>query len=399
MGIALSRARCEAPAWFPTDEFRTFIKSTRRHGLIHEHNTLRDLSDRLRALPFVGSCNISRKRFLGIFSQVVANVQKRQPGGVWTVNAIVDRYGVCITRRTPTLPVSFFTQLKYYLFQSGEFAVGVEKYLLDQPDFTGAFIFPRVSFTARALREDRLLRFVQGLSTEGRFVTASGKHELAFIARSVRYEDATNIPLIYHPETPYTTGLVSITNRVSKADSGVSATSDIEYGVIVNYERIFPVMRSRVVVDVDLPFRGSFVFSAGSKVSSHALPLHERFHIGGIPFLRGVRYPEFAGQCDAVPMGCDHYVTAGLKHAVPFRDDRVAAHVFLNGGFSVLTRAKISEVSLPVITGLMSYGAGLTVNVLDRVYEANVAGSLLRSPDLPFVSIQIGIDSLSSKHT
>lgn len=332
-----------------------------------------------------------------LFSHVVANVDGRRDRGVWEVDGIVNRYGISVTRRTMGLPVSLYAQARYYLFYSGELAVGVEKALLHNPDFSGAYIFPRVSLRASAQREDFLQRFVNVFLTEGRFVSASGDHELALVAKHVRYENMQDLPLIYYPETPYTKGGLVITNRIVKESGGVSAESQIECGVLVNYERAFPLLRTNVLVNVDLPFRGSLLCSAGSTVAGYAMPLYERFHIGGIPYLRGVRYQEFAAQCRKVPMGCDHYVTVGVKHTVPFRDERVAAHVFVNGGVAVLTHTKVSESPLPITTGILSYGAGLTFHILERVYEANVVGSLLRSQDLPFVSIQIGIDTLSSE--
>ena len=396
MGIALSRTRCDAPDWFPADEFRAYMAQVKRQGLDREREVMQDISRRFNSLPFVRKCRIARKPLMWIFSEVVANVNNRKDRGVWEVDGIVNRYGISVTHRRAGIPVSCYAQARYYLFHSGELAVGVEKVLLQKPDFSGAHIFPRMSLRWSCQREDFLQRFVNVLLSEGRFVSASGDQELALQAKYVRYEDATDVPLIYYPETPYTKGSLVITNRIVKESGAVSTESKIECGVLVNYERVFPLLRTNVMLNVDIPFRGNLLCSAGSTVAGHAMPLYERFHLGGIPYLRGVRFQEFAAQCDNVPMGCDHYATVGVKHVVPFRDERIAAHVFVNGGVAVLTHSKVSTAPLPITTGILTYGWGLTFHILDRVYEANVAGSALRSEGLPFVSIQVGIDTLSS---
>jgi hypothetical protein len=176
------------------------------------------------------------------------------------------------------------------------------------------------------------------------------------------------------------------------AGSALASKLAVECGLV--NPTFVPMVRVRTAATWRMARGGTLQASAGATFSDGPVPRFDRFRIGGIPTLRGVRDGDLYPRSEHGPLGSDHYVTAGINQRIQWSDGQIGFHAFVNGGFAKLANSDFAELGSQDWKGFIGCGAGLEIGLFGRVVEANISAPVWTPGGVPLESVQFGVNVL-----
>lgn len=255
------------------------------------------------------------------------------------------------------------------------------------PDLASKFIFPRVMALGNLKRDFLPEVTADSAMIEARFITAGNNMKLAICEKLVHTNLANESEREYEIEGMYSHTFCVLKSRLRNGNS-----LSFSAGVIANRRQNFPVVRSMFKTNRTFGHATKVNISAGTTISTEALPRAERFFVGG-PLLRCVGYRRFGSSYRDVTLGSDHYVMASLTQTVLRKGD-LSVSGFAEGGLAVLTMARGWAMPLPDVATILGTGFGVTWHVNEYVID-NSLGFTPKRGEWPQLRWQVGISQSS----
>ncbi|KAK8889924.1 hypothetical protein M9Y10_034679 [Tritrichomonas musculus] len=413
----------EIPSWFPKTKFNDYIcdyLTSRNLTETQENLFFYDVSNRINNLGFIKNFQISRVRHkhLKMFSSIHSWGKTRNSHIPSNFDVNVSNFGFDFKFGESRGINTIECLLSYYLFKSGSVSINFTRPFLKYPNFSNQSIFPFYSFKflfdSRKVYEQLFLS--KGFETS---ITDSKKSiSLTFLLKNINcilsdnnnsFFDRecypfSNISLRFNHNFELNCNHIFIPKVTTKILIEPTFIFNQRNGDILDTKN-FPLLIGKFETKVNFPFNATIHLDSGIIFSEYQIPFCKRFHIGGIPTMRGILYGDFAPKVDDIPCGSDAYFAFGIDQAFPFYtyQSRLQWHVFLNTGISKLSNRKSSinrnmfEISGSDFTSFMSSGVGFICKIMGRTFEANIAFPVSLSPNMKLMMFQVGIDPSSSE--
>jgi hypothetical protein len=273
-----------------------------------------------------------------------------------------------------------------YLFREYEIRVNLWRPIYRYCDFASRYVFPSVRFSLAYQDQALFHEFVRVLSLGADWSSSDRLRQIGIEDKQVRYQDQTE----FTREWNYRKTAFSISRRCLFGPSQLKIA--VESGCISTVSEFSPIVRSQILLDLGISSTANMLLTGGTTWSLRPVPLYERFRIGGIPTMRGIRYQEFSAHTEQVFWGCDHYLTIGIDQRFQLpRDDRLGFHLFANAGVAKLSKSSVDDPGCRDVKAMVGYRVGATCKILDRVFETNIAATVI-ADGLQFIFAQVGID-------
>jgi hypothetical protein len=315
---------------------------------------------------------------------------ERSPGARFDCGLLVHRYGCYAGVRNASGSLSWELQGRYYLFREYEIRANLSRPIYRYCDFTSRYVFPSVRLSLAYQDQALFHEFVRVLSLAADWSSSDRLRQMGIEDKRVRYQEKTEFP----GERDYRKTVFSISRRCVFGPSQLKI--GFESGCLSNEIEFNSIVRSQILLDLGLSSGANLLLTGGTTWSLRPVPLYDRFRLGGIPTVRGIRSQEFSAHTDQVFWGCDHYVTLGVDQRFQLpKDDRLGFHLFANAGLAKLSKSSSKHPECRKLKVMIGCGVGVTCKILDRVFEANIAAPVI-ADGLQFICAQVGIDLLRS---
>ena len=127
----------------------------------------------------------------------------------------------------------------------------------------------------------------------------------------------------------------------------------------------------------------------GFLISNKPVPLAEKFRIGGIGILRGIKSNELTRNFN-FPNSSDTFGSITVDYS-PKVFSQINPHLFLNAAFIGNFQASNIFEFTPDLSSVVSIGTGAKYQFNDNSFEVNVQFPIMKSEQLNFVHFQFGI--------
>ncbi|OHS94425.1 hypothetical protein TRFO_39372 [Tritrichomonas foetus] len=399
------------PDWFPKEKFKDYIRkeyATKNLTLAQEDLFFKDISQRLNNLNFGKEFRVykQRSKLLPFWSTVRTTGKTRNSFTPMKFGVNISNWGFDFScgQSADINTVEF--ESSYYLFKSGSVAIKYSTPLLNYPNFSKQCIYPIFSTKVLYNRKEFNEQIIKCRGVESSITNPNSTLSFTLFGHFINYKLTHDHKPIFDKEClPFFNIAAKIDHNFQISNKflliGKTFTKILmEPGIVIERERIFPMMTNRFQIKMNLPFNGVIHLDSGFILTQNdsKIPLCKRFHVGGVPTMRGIRMNEFSPKIDEIPCGSDSFFSVGVNQILPFHyfvDPRLKGHVFVNGGISRL--AQKDELNKIDFSYFLSYGAGIILEIMERTIEVNIALPASLSQDLKLMMFQVGIDSTSSE--
>ena len=168
------------------------------------------------------------------------------------------------------------------------------------------------------------------------------------------------------------------------------------FGVFGDDDSLIPALKYRVHLAGKLPPNIVLRVDAGTILSPVALPLAERFLLGGSTTLRCVPPQHFSNEYGDQRVGCEHYITIGSDLKIPLaKKQKIDLLLYANTGVGLkLNESLINENTydpVPSLVHLTACGFGISMSQWKVNLETSFGIPLGHSYGLKTINYQINL--------
>lgn len=386
MGINSSRVEfINTPSWFPTSQFAEYVSEQKKSSTLPEQILFESLERKMKEIPGIKCAKVERaKSFFFPSIHVTTEIEKTKPQPI--LDGITDpKIGFEIASSISHAPRKMDVAYQFFFPNQYNILLNIMRPVLSSVDFHKQHPFVETNVQMR-YRKDKVsskqLIRIASVSTGARLWDRN--KTLNFSMDVCRLEKQKKQASVFYYDPQLYSKFYS-----TYAQKGKSTKFTCQCGTLINMETIRAVPFVKLITLLKYSFPKLFTahLSGGALLSLEGLPVSERFHVGGIPYLRGFSHHKFSSKCGGVSTGCDYYLIGGVESCLPLLK-QLDFHFYANAGVSVLTKANYFLEMVPNYVMAATYGCGYSYHFPKTNLELNFNVPIYKSPDLQFCRVQ-----------